>query len=524
MKKIIIALLLCAICTAIKAQDNEPEPAYPGGNQALVTLIMQNLRYPKECFEENIQGKVMVRFKVKKNGRIADAEVTSSPHRLMSDEALRIVGLMPDWIPAEKDGKKVESEVVLPISFRLGNGSAPTKSDKPKKALADVKPETIETCAANQHETEWYEQQSRAWQKVVDTNPTDQWAWRNLFRATYYVDMFNRTFTDSTCATQRVMEQMEQRLPDSFVFHLCKLRYDKANEPHKHIKRAIELMPGNVCAEDVSYIAAHAWIYANEIDEATLKRLFTKAHRMQAIPERIMRYNWNMLSATMDNALYFGNGDNCLVPGKMMQEALEFRPDITIIPLSYLCCEEFRTSTLEKLGIRPFECSPNFSEYAKYGDNWQKRFYADIVMHIIRETGRPAYFFPDVMSHAALCPDSLYNEGLLLKYSDKPYDNFGVAMRNVEDTYHLEYLSEPQLVYNPWETGNMLDINYIPMLSGLVSKFSDRGKDEEASKLLKALTGCLEKSSATGFHREHLQKMLDEQAEAISKNKRKQAR
>ena len=524
MKKIIIALLLCAICTAIKAQDNEPEPAYPGGNQALVTLIMQNLRYPKECFEEDIQGKVMVKFKVKKNGRIADAEVTSSPHRLMSDEALRIVGLMPDWIPAEKDGKKVESEVVLPISFRLGNSSAPAKSDKPKNTPADVKPETIETCAANQHETEWYEQQAKAWQKVVDTNPTDQWAWRNLFRATYYVDMFNRTFTDSTCATQRVMEQMEQRLPDSFVFHLCKLRYDKANEPHKHINRAIDLMPGNVCAEDISYIAARAWLYANEVDQATINRLFTQAYRMHSIPERIMRYNWNMLSATKQNAIYFGNGDNCLVPGKMMQEAIGFRPDITIIPISFLYDEKFRTSMLKKLGIKPFECSTNFSEYAKYGDNWQKQFDADIIMHIIRETGRPTYFFPDLMSHAALCPDNLYNEGLLLKYSDQPYDNFGVAMHNVENIYHLEYLAEPNLVYDSWQTSNMHDINNITMLCGLVSKLSDRGKSDVAKRLLKILNGCLENSSATDNQKEYLRKQLDEQADAISNNGKRASR
>ena len=50
--------------------------------------------------------------------------------------------------------------------------------------------ETIESFIANSHEPEWYAAQAEAWQKIVDENPQDQWAWRNLFRATCYHDQF----------------------------------------------------------------------------------------------------------------------------------------------------------------------------------------------------------------------------------------------------------------------------------------------------------------------------------------------
>lgn len=43
-------------------------------------------------------------------------------------------------------------------------------------AASAQKAETIETCAANQHNTEWYEQQVKTWQKIVDEEPSSQWA------------------------------------------------------------------------------------------------------------------------------------------------------------------------------------------------------------------------------------------------------------------------------------------------------------------------------------------------------------
>ena len=37
----------------------------------------------------------------------------------------------------------------------------------------------------------------------------------------------------------------------------------------------------------------------------------------------------------------------------------------------------------------------------------------------------------------------LYNEGLLLRYSAKPYDNIAVTCRNIEERYSLDYLYLP---------------------------------------------------------------------------------
>ena len=60
--------------------------------------------------------------------------------------------------------------------------------------------------------------------------------------------------------------------------------------------------------------------------------------------------------------------------------------------------------------------------------------------------------------------DSLYQEGLLLKYSTTPYDNATAAM-HAFDKYHLEYLTEPRFrteIY--WKGSEKLQVNYATLL------------------------------------------------------------
>jgi hypothetical protein len=89
--------------------------------------------------------------------------------------------------------------------------------------------------------------------------------------------------------------------------------------------------------------------------------------------------------------------------------------------------------------------------------------------------------------------DSIYNEGLVLKYSPKPYNNFDVAMHNVKEVYNLEYLAEPDLVYDSWETSAMTDLNHVTLLANLISKFKKKGDEFQAERLYRILSTCVER-------------------------------
>ena len=357
------------------------------------------------------------------------------------------------------------------------------------------KAETIETFVANKHEPEWYAAQAEAWQKKVDANPKDQWAWRNLFRATYYHDQFTNGWgeIDDESKTADVLRKMEATLPDSFVLNLCKGRFclstDEAAKRGDNIPRAIELMPEDIFPEDLEYLATRLWIVDPE--NPRVKELYTKTYQNKYFPTRIMHFNYNMLQCMPPNALYFSNGDLDTVPMKVLQEALGERTDVTIINNSFLHATPFMEALYKKLNIEPLTL--NVQDYGKYGEEWLQHYESDIIMYIIHESKRPAYFSPTNGKVSILDKDSIYNEGLVLKYSPKPYNNFDVAMHNVKEVYSLEYLAEPDLVYDSWETSEQMDMNHVTLLANLISKFRKKGDEAQAQRLYNILSKCVER-------------------------------
>ena len=355
--------------------------------------------------------------------------------------------------------------------------------------------ETIELFISTDHEPEWYARQIEAWQQEVNADPKDEWAWRNLFRATNYHEMFTTGYGDEeTSPSADIIRRMEKAIPDSYALNLCKGRYclrsDSAAMRGDNIYRAIELMPEEVCAEDVNFLACRLW--SLDPENTKVGELFRKAYRMKYYPARIMHYNLNMLRSMEPGALYFANGDVLLGPMKMMQAALDERTDVTVIPLSYLHSPNYLQALFRRLDIKPKTF--NVEDYGQYGEDWAKHFEADIIMYLMKECKRPTYFSTDILTHTCLDKDSIYNEGLLLKYSPRQYDNFSVAMKNVREVYHLEYLAEPDLVYDSWEASQRLDLNHPTLLSHMVGKFRRNGETELADRLHGILRTVVERS------------------------------
>lgn len=357
------------------------------------------------------------------------------------------------------------------------------------------KAETVETFVAISHEPEWYAAQIEAWQKKVDANPKDQWAWRNLFRATYYHDQFTNGWGENQdeSRTADVLRKMENTLPDSYVVNLCKGRFclstDEAAKRGDNIYKAIKYMPEDACAEDINYLACRLW----SIDpyNKDVGNLFTEAYQKRNFPARIMHYNRNMLLSMQSGALYFANGDANTAPMKMIQEALKERQDVTVIPISYLHVETFVKAICKRLNIH--QPKIDVQDFGRFGEEWYKHYESCLIMYLINESKRPAYFSTDILTHTKLNKDSIYNEGLVLKYSPKPYNNFDVAMHNVKEVYSLEYLAEPDLVYDSWETSERMDLNHVTLLANLIGKFRKKGDKAQAERLYNILSKCVER-------------------------------
>lgn len=107
---------------------------FPGGNMAASNWISKNMTYPEECRKQGIEGRVVIKFVVNKDGSIVDAEAVKSPHPALAEEGLRVVKSMPKWKPAKEGGKVVRSRFNIPIVFKLSGKKPQSASAQPQKS------------------------------------------------------------------------------------------------------------------------------------------------------------------------------------------------------------------------------------------------------------------------------------------------------------------------------------------------------------------------------------------------------
>ena len=125
----VLAILLMAN-TTVTAQNKkaagdkvyekvEVMPEFPGGDQAMMQFVADNVKYPQEAIDKEISGRVMVGFVVEKDGSISDVKVVKGIGGGCDEEAVRVVNAMPKWKPGMDKGKPVRVSYMMPFTFKL---------------------------------------------------------------------------------------------------------------------------------------------------------------------------------------------------------------------------------------------------------------------------------------------------------------------------------------------------------------------------------------------------------------------
>ncbi len=97
----------------------EQYPQFTGGPAEMLRFISQHLKYPEEQLKEGIQGRVVVLFYVDTLGRVCEPKIVRGKDPALDHEALRVVRLFPNFTPGTINGKKVNTYLTLPITFKL---------------------------------------------------------------------------------------------------------------------------------------------------------------------------------------------------------------------------------------------------------------------------------------------------------------------------------------------------------------------------------------------------------------------
>jgi protein TonB len=125
--------------------SSSPEvmPVYKNGNSSLYRTVGDQIKYPLEARKKNVQGTVYVSFNVNKKGEITEIKSEQNKYNLLEEvvvvgyadagssqtvntdlsviesEAERVIKLLGDFTPGEKDGKPVSVRLTLPITFKI---------------------------------------------------------------------------------------------------------------------------------------------------------------------------------------------------------------------------------------------------------------------------------------------------------------------------------------------------------------------------------------------------------------------
>ncbi len=112
-----------------EVQEAEPEevpfvvveemPSFPGGDAALLKWIGEHTNYPEVAKENNIQGRVIVRFCVTAKGGVSQVSVLKGVDPELDKEAIRVVQTLPAFKPGKQGGKPVPVWYMVPITFTL---------------------------------------------------------------------------------------------------------------------------------------------------------------------------------------------------------------------------------------------------------------------------------------------------------------------------------------------------------------------------------------------------------------------
>lgn len=97
----------------------DEDPKFPGGEAEMYKWISTHLKYPEAAVKRKAQGRVNISYIVDKTGKIHDCKVASGDDEDLCKEALRVVSLMPNFIPGKINGKAVDCFQTIPISFKM---------------------------------------------------------------------------------------------------------------------------------------------------------------------------------------------------------------------------------------------------------------------------------------------------------------------------------------------------------------------------------------------------------------------
>lgn len=350
-------------------------------------------------------------------------------------------------------------------------------SDAVQAQTKNLTPQKVETPVKVHQSAEWYKMQEFLWKAEIDKDPKNEEAWGNYYRAVKYRS-WSESMPDINERLDAIVEEMGKVIPDTYTYYITRCHNNNHAQDNPGMAKAIRMRPDAV--DDyptfISYLMQTG-------DEETMCDILTRWYNSGTYSPTLLNYAYNELIGLAPNAIIFAHGDTQTFAKLILQYGKGVRPDVTIVNTSFwLFTTSYRSRIEKKLGLPCFAKQVDDGIYKLDNNDFEK--VKDVVyQHLIDNTDRPIYFSPMMETEMPRCADQLYSEGLVMRYSKKPYDNLAIKRRNYEELYLTDYLRESFLPESYPASIDRYNFNYIPCFKSLLDYYKRSGNTARYQEL-----------------------------------------
>ena len=127
MKKLFLIMLLAFVSVNAYSQSDDADndvynmvdqsAKFQDGYNSIIKFVQENIKFPAEAKENNVNGKLMLSVVVEKDGSLSNITVKKGLGYGLDEEIVRIIKMMPKWQPAQHKGKTVRQSQTILIPF-----------------------------------------------------------------------------------------------------------------------------------------------------------------------------------------------------------------------------------------------------------------------------------------------------------------------------------------------------------------------------------------------------------------------
>ena len=360
------------------------------------------------------------------------------------------------------------------------------------------------------------------WNQYVDQHPQDEAAWRNFYEVyeAYYLRSFNapggRTKQELARQTN-LQERLARGIPYTYTYDIIALQElfsmtgdqeHSRDHMHKYAANALERLPDDARASDLQLLIGTLYQTG---DTTNLERLLNIYFDRDMCPSYVLQYHFNELQGMEQNAVYIGTHEGDIIPKLVIQYVLRQHRDKVLYDQNFSYDRTYNAACFSHLGI----AEPDYDAWIRCGESWNRLS----VEWLCDNSPRPVYFSSNSIAFMAeqwLTDDlkaCLYNEGLTMRYSPTPYDNFKVKRRNIDKRYLLEYLlysfeSDHDVQGQRWnDDRTYLALNYVMLLQDQLPWYEQNDR-EGYDRLVCLIRRILKQNTDTDAAEEDIPPML----------------